>query len=244
MKDPTRIPAVIATLQQVWEAQPDRTLAQLWGTLENRGLGWATSDTELVDLLSSELGVHPLELRQGQLREHYAVADTESPRRRVTLDPVGGRVTVRSYGDGVRATSWCGGRIVKLAVGVPLVIRDQSGVDHRLGVVREITRLERQRGIDISGLRRRDIGDGVYGITVARRAGDGWDLVTVSHSIEVNRVGLREVTADRLRYEEVAVARSGEEMVVLQQGGGRMSLGVVGEIFPLEGTGEADGHAC
>ena len=59
MHDPTRIPQLIAALQEAWEGQPDLSFAQLVGVLENRGLRWGTSDTELLEMLGELSSEHP-----------------------------------------------------------------------------------------------------------------------------------------------------------------------------------------
>ena len=59
MHDPTRIPRLTQALQRAWEGQPDLTLAQLIGVLENSGLGWGTTDEEAVELLEAVEREHP-----------------------------------------------------------------------------------------------------------------------------------------------------------------------------------------
>ena len=61
MKDPTRIPVIVDALQRVWEGQPDLSLAEIWGMLETRGVGWATTDEELLGQLRSLIDAHPAE---------------------------------------------------------------------------------------------------------------------------------------------------------------------------------------
>lgn len=234
MKDPTRIPEIIAALHTAWEAQPDRALAELWGSLENRGLGWATSDEDLLRLLREEAARHPVSVRPGDLSDSFAVVATESPRRIVTLDPVEGRVTVRAQSDQIRTTTWCGGEIVRLVAGSPLVLRDASGIDHRLGVTREITVHPRPETIDLSRVERRALGDRLYGANVSRDGSERPDLIVVGHSLEIQTVGLRAVDTRKFRFERLVTCRVGEALVVTERGGRRRELGVVEQLFPLD----------
>ena len=59
MHDPTRIPSIVRALERTWEGQPDLSLAQLMGVLQNRGLGWGTTDDEAVALLAAVEREHP-----------------------------------------------------------------------------------------------------------------------------------------------------------------------------------------
>lgn len=234
MKDPTRIPEVIALLQRAWEAQPDRTLAEIWGSLENRGLGWATADGDLVELLRRQCQIHPAVLRQEDLVDTFAVVETESPRRKVTIDPVDKRVTVRSPDGEVRTTSWCGGEIARLVAGAPLLLRDSAGIDHRIGVVRETTVHPRPADIDLSGVLRRELEDRLYGLIVAGGEENDRHLVVLGHSIEVFTVGLRTVDTQRIRFERIDTCRPGTQLSLTLRGGRRCDLGEVMQIFPLD----------
>ncbi|APT93262.1 hypothetical protein CPHO_10560 [Corynebacterium phocae] len=59
MKDPTRIDKVIASLRAAWEGQPDLPLATLLGVVSNAGIGWGSSDEQLVEVLEELASVHP-----------------------------------------------------------------------------------------------------------------------------------------------------------------------------------------
>lgn len=63
MKDPSRIPPVVAQLQKVWEAQPDLALPTLLGILGNRGIGWGSTDEDLVEALNTMYTENPGEIR-------------------------------------------------------------------------------------------------------------------------------------------------------------------------------------
>ena len=59
MHDPTRIPRLTQALQRAWEGQPDLNFAQLIGVLQNRGLGWGTTDDETMELFAAMEREHP-----------------------------------------------------------------------------------------------------------------------------------------------------------------------------------------
>ena len=149
MHDPTRIPRLTQALQRAWEGQPDLTFAQLIGVLENSGLGWGTTDEEAVELLTA------LE------REHPSLIDAASgPHTITTVNPphlvtiTNGYVVVRNGADPERMPAvWHMGGMRKAGPGLPLVIADAEGVEHRLGIVSLLTRLEGAPEVSISGVR-------------------------------------------------------------------------------------------
>lgn len=59
MKDPTRIAPLLDLLRDAWEAQPDLALSELWGILENRGIGWGAEDEQVAAELRALLREPP-----------------------------------------------------------------------------------------------------------------------------------------------------------------------------------------
>lgn len=242
MKDPARISQVLDQLQRTWEAQPDLPLATLFGMLETRGVGWGTDDETLVRALRDLQREHP-----GQLAGHSRtdapegakfiaaryLVETESPGHRVTIDPF--RVSVRGnggQGHRPRPGVWGYQRIRTCRAGLPLVITDAAGIDHRLGVVARITMLDAHpvaEEADLGGLVRQEIKNHVYHLDF-----EGGDVAVLDHGLEVYTVGRREVSQRRLRWERLLVARPGEELTVVQSGGAVVELGVLAKIVALE----------
>lgn len=242
MEDPARIPQVIGQLQRAWEAQPDLSLATLFGMLETHGVGWGTDDQTLLGVLAQLEQRHPTYLagysrhaaagQENQVQGRYLV-ETESPDHRVTLDPY--RVGVRRVGrDGerLRPGLWEFERIRTCRPGLPLVIADGSGIDHRLGIVVRITLLDpapTSEVTDLTGLQRRDIDNGVYHLQF-----DRGDVAVLDHGLEVYSIGRRAIEQRRHKWSALSVARAGEPLIVAQPGGEVLTLGTLEKIVVLE----------
>lgn len=236
MKDPTRIPIVIDALQRAWEAQPDLELATLWGLLENRGVGWGSGDDEVLTHLRDLLRLHPPVLRTGELSGKLAIVETESPRRRITLDSVDARVTVRAFDEEIRPTTWTGATIRRLTAGTPLVLTDPDGIDHRLGIVRSMHVLERPDSVNLGGRSRHSMGDSVYGVLLTRddNAQEVGDFAVVGHAVDVQSVGRRTVAVERVRFSHIKSCAAGSDFRLSPASGGpEINLGQIRAVFPL-----------
>lgn len=226
MKDPTRIPHVLAALQRAWEGQPDLDLAALWGVVENHGIGWGSDDEQLLAVLEALARRYPARVTSPE--DVLVVADTASPLRRITVDPVGRRVTVR--GADVRPTTWNYREIRRLEVGMPAVITDAAGVDHRLGVLSGMTVSDYRPPTGLRGRARREMGDRVVGA----RLTDG-SLVIVSHGIDVFTPGRRDVAHARHRYERLLAVEAGAPLRFQPVAGGApVALAEIELLFPVD----------
>lgn len=137
-QDPTRIPRVIAALQAAWEGQPDLSLPAFIGMLHTRGMTWATSEDELLEMLGEITAAHPPVIAEPL--EGAVLLTTSSPRLAVTLS--GDTVVVRSAEDPQRPPAvWRFVSLRPVGPGRPLVLTDTEGVEHRLGVVEMATPL-------------------------------------------------------------------------------------------------------
>ena len=85
MKDPTRIPSLMAELQAVWEAQPNRTLPLIIQQLQAAGMSPASTDADLHELLRDQLATRPHSLSATDLDENAYILETENPARRIVL---------------------------------------------------------------------------------------------------------------------------------------------------------------
>ncbi|AGF71499.1 hypothetical protein [Corynebacterium halotolerans] len=235
MMDPTRLPGVLDALRRTWEGQPDLPLATLFGMLNNRGIGWGSTDGELIAALAALARIHPGQLPRVDARvtARYLIV-TEAPAHRVTVDPW--RVVVRRITDAGHATqpgSWDYRTIRPASPGSPLVVADTGGIEHRLGVVTRITLLDESPAAevtDLSGLRRRDVGDAVHLIRLA----DG-ETVLLDHGLERFIPGRRSLERRAGKWEELLTCRLGEELLVSRPGGGApIRLAPVEDILVVE----------
>lgn len=145
----------MAALQAAWEGQPDLTLPAFIGMLHNQGMGWATTDEELLAILQRIRGQHP-PLVTGCLPGPMLITTT-SPRQLVTLTD--GVALVRSGDDPQRMPSvWQFSHFRPLGPGRPVVLADSEAVEHRLGVAELLTVLDAHAAPSPQGIRRDDIG--------------------------------------------------------------------------------------
>ncbi|MBC3186057.1 hypothetical protein H7347_05620 [Corynebacterium sp. zg-331] len=223
MKDPTRIEPLMNLLCDVWEAQPDLELSELWGILENRGIGWGATDEQVAEELRRILREHPV-----RVGDEPALVYTTQPDHLVSIHPGEGSVMVRHPDRSRQPAWWRLAAVVRARVGGPLVLRDEEGIDHRLGLIRGIDRIGTQRR-DLAGLRPELLGDAAYACRL-----EGGDLVVVGHGIDVYAKGRRSVTHSALRWAEIKAGAVGTGLVILPRGGERArDLGVVCAVLPL-----------
>lgn len=228
--DPTRIPRVLDRLREAWEGQPDLPLATLFGILANQGAGWGTTDEELEDLLIREAQEHPAELPR---TDEGCVAmdvlmETTSPEHRVTLTAAGD-VVVRSGTERERQPSvWGYSSVRPTGPGRMLVVADSVGVEHRLGVVTLISRVEGSALLE--GLERSEIGNAVWLAVM-----EGGARAVVTQRIHLWQVEGRSVLKTAQAWERIVSAEPGEDFRYAPAGGGQpVSLGRVEQILRLE----------
>lgn len=225
MHDPTRISRLTDALQRAWEGQPDLTLAQLIGILTNSGLGWGTTDEEAVELLTA------------MEREHPSLIDaTSGPHTVTTVNPAhlvtitNGFVVVRNGADPERMPAvWRVGGMRKAGPGLPLVIADSEGVEHRLGIVSLVTRLEGTPEASIS-MTRADVGSSRWLVLF-----DDGARAVVGQRIRIWRMERRNVVSERIAWSEIVRCEPGAEMEIAPVGGGKpRTLGLVKLLLELE----------
>lgn len=225
MHDPTRIPRLTQAFQRAWEGQPDLTLAQLIGVLENSGLGWGTTDEEAVELL------------EAVEREHPSLIDaTSGPHTITTVNPphlvtiTDGYVVVRNGVDPERMPAvWRMDGMRKAGPGLPLVIADAEGVEHRLGIVSLVTRLAGAPEASIS-MARADVGNRRWLVQF-----DDGARAVVWQRIRIWRVEGRTVVSERVAWSEILRCEPGADMEIAPAGGGKpLTLGRVKLVLELE----------
>lgn len=226
------IPGVLDAVRRAWEGQPDLTLPTLFGVLANRGVGWGATDEDLLRELSAMERTHPgtLPLVDARVTARFLLR-TESPGHRVMVDPW--RVVVRRPEVAAQPGVWHYATIRPAFVGAPLVLTSAEGIDQRLGVLSSITLLDDMPTPtvpDLTGLRRRSLGDAVYLITFTDGA-----TVVLSHGLDHFSAGRRRLEHETSNWESLPVCRPGVPLVVQAPGGGRpREYGVVQGIVLLE----------
>lgn len=224
MEDPTRIPRILAVLQDLWQGQPDLSLGQLIAVLQHRGVGWGTTDEAASSIVSQLAHEHPslIDDTSGPI-----TATTIAPEHLVTL--VNGFVVVRSASaPGRMPAVWRASSIRKTGPGVPLVVTDGAGVEHRLGVV---TLLSRFSADPIpSGLTRGSVGAARWLVLFE----DGGRAV-VGQRIRVWTQNRRDVDVVTYTWERILSCEPGEDMQITPPSGGApVAVGRVERVLPLE----------
>ncbi|WP_018118327.1 hypothetical protein [Corynebacterium mastitidis] len=223
MKDPTRIAPLLDLLRDAWEAQPDLALSELWGILENRGIGWGAEDEQVAAELRALLREHPV-----AVGEEPVLVRTTAPEKLVSIHPGERAVIVRDPDPRRQPTWWTYGELLSGRVGAPLILGDEEGIPHRLGVIRSIDALA-GRPRDLGGLSRRSLGDAAY---ACRLHGGG--LAVIGHAIHLYEKQRRSVSHTRLRWERIESGAVGEPLVLrLRDGTEKRELGAVDALLPL-----------
>lgn len=226
MEDPTRIPSLLARLQDLWEGQPDLSLGQLIAVLQHRGVSWSTPDEEAEVVIDGLLHEHPalIDDTAGPI-----TATTIAPEQLVTL--VDGFVVVRSASAPGRMPSvWRASSIRKTGPGLPLVITDAAGVEHRLGVVSLLSRFE--VGNALTGLTRGELGASRWCVLF-----DDGSRAVVGQRIRVWSQHRRNVDETVYAWDRILACEPGEDMRIAPPSGvAPVTVGRVERVLPLEGV--------
>lgn len=219
-------------------------MATLFGILANRGAGWGTTDEELEQLLIDESFAHPSDLpraQDGRVSDDVLV-ETVSPAHRVALTAAGD-VVVRSLGDRDRQPSvWQYDSVRPTGPGQMLTIADSEGVEHRLGVVALISRIDSSvtgsgtgsgqdtpAATSIDGLVRDEIGNSVWLVLLA-----GGARLLITQRLHFWQVDRRAVTKTTHAWSQVVRCREGENFVYVTAGGEAVTLGEVVKLLLVE----------
>lgn len=226
MEDPTRIPRLLASLQDLWEGQPDLTLGQLIAVLQHHGVSWSTPDEEAAAVIDGLLYEHPalIDDTAGPIS-----ATTIAPEQLVTL--VDGFVVVRSASAPGRMPSvWRASSLRKTGPGLPLVITDEGGVEHRLGVVSLLSRFKVSNAL--SGLTRGELGASRWCVLF-----DDGSRAVVGQRIRVWSQHRRSVDEAKYAWERILACEPGKDMKIAPPSGAApVTVGRVERVLPLEGA--------
>ncbi|BAU94903.1 hypothetical protein N24_0641 [Corynebacterium suranareeae] len=229
MNDHVRIPVVLEQLRLAWEGQPELSLATLFGILSNQGIGWGTDDETLMEALAHMRTLHPAEI-SGPIFQIDARYVVETADNHVTVDPY--RVVVRPQStDGdIRQPGIWGYSKVQCRVGTDLVVSDQEGSEHHLGLVKRITLADsgpRPEIEDLSGFRREGMAEQVFALLF-----DDDTLVLLDHRMTQFHKNRRAVDYHRMLWDRVIQARPGESLQVSTPSGIH-ELGIISKIIPV-----------
>lgn len=225
--DPTRIPGMMHALQEAWEGQPDLTLPAFLGMLHNRGLSWATSEEEMRELLREVQLEHPSLMTAPPTAP--TLVRTTSPQLSVTLFP--GTVVVRRADDPQRMPSvWRYTHLRPTGPGRQLILTDEEGVEHHLGVVELVTVLDPRRAPELHGAQRRNIGEAQWLLML-----DDATRAILGQRLRVWATVGRETQLTTLAWSHIERFTVGRDIVVAPAGGGApLVLGPVAEVLLLE----------
>lgn len=214
-------------LRRVWEGQPDLELPALLGVIANRGIGWGSTDEELLRVLSEIEEEHPSLIDASSDASHLMA--TAAPPHSVTLSA--GTAVVRSGDDPKRMPGvWDYSTMRRAGPGLPLVIGDADGVEHRLGVITLVTSFDPGLAPPLTGLSRGGVGSCRWLVTLP----EGRRCV-VGQRIRLWDPSRRSVGYTTLAWERILACEAGEEMVVLPAGGRPAErLGTVAAVHVLE----------
>ncbi len=241
--DPTRIDRVLNALRHTWEGQPDISLPTLFAMLANQGIGWGTTDDQLLEALESMALAHPPLIPQPI--EGSWLLQTTQPAALVTLHAQ--RVVVRSFmtqETGTRQSAlayplharqpvvWNYRSARPLGPGRPVVLTDTSGQEHRLGLCTHLTKL---LPVEPSpeGLLRTKIGERVY-IVVTQQEEDeqttSLSTVVIDRSLSIFIRHNRRLEQENFSWQRVEQCQRGKSLIISLEDGSRLDAGVVRSI--------------
>lgn len=218
MKDPTRIPKVMAALQDLWEALPDLEFADVLRLLEGEGFE-QVDDAVAVDKLRALGERFPRTLGEGvrvaDVGEWFVTADAH-------------RVVVWSYAH--PPASWEYERLVSAQVGYPLHAVDRGGEHRRFGVVERIRPVAAEKIAQdgLPELARDTIGDDVYLV----ESEDTKALI--GRSLHIFETGRRETTQQRRKWTRALATELGGDLTIdLSSGAGKITISNITAIYRL-----------
>lgn len=225
-QDPTRIPALVAALQEAWEGQPDLTLPAFLGMLHTRGLTWASSEEELLALLAQLREERPARIVPPL--HQPVLATTLAPRLAVTL--TGDTAVVRSAEDPQRPPAvWAHTGFRPTGPGRPLIVTDAEGVEHRLGVV-EAVRPFAQPAVPPGALRQDAIGAARWLVLF-----DAPARALIGPRVRLWESEGRRTRVETLAWGSVDKLAPGERLQITPAGGGKpILLGRVERVLLVE----------
>lgn len=229
----------MAALQDAWEGQPDLSLPAFLSMLAHRGMSWSTSEEELLALLDDLRCSHPAVIDSPPAAP--TLLTTDQPRMVVTLTRFGADsngaggpcLVARNAEDPQRMPAvWRYSALLPTGPGRPLVVADEEGVEHRLGVVERASSFAdgTSHANGISGLASDEIGSSRWLLLFA----DGTRGI-LGPRLRLWQTQGRETVLTTSAWERVEEGAPGRDMVIAPAGGGKhRRLGLLQELLLLE----------
>lgn len=194
--------------------------------LQTKGLSWGSTEEELLMLLDEVSSRHPALITAAPASP--TVIATSSPRMTVTLS--GGTVIARSGDDPRRMPGlWRYSGLRPAGPGRPLVITDEEGTEHRMGVVELMTVIDAARAPGTAFLEQTEVGSARWLILFE----DGSRAV-LGQRLRMWTTAGRETELEIIPWRAVAVVPGGEMEVAPAGGGKTRRLGPVAAVWLLE----------
>ncbi|MDN6236461.1 hypothetical protein ACTXN7_09250 [Corynebacterium flavescens] len=233
MRDPREVDSTLRALRETWEGRPELSLATLFAMLQNQGIGWGASDEELVSALEHMSHVRPslVPLADGRVSEGRWLLLTSG--HRVTVDK--SFIVVRpvnTRGVAGQPVVWPYRNIRGAGPARPLVVTDDEGFEHRLGVVESVERQRIQRTeahqvLALEDISRADIGDTVLVVRTEE------SMIVIDHGLHSFEPLRRELRRRDYSWQKIKRCIPGQELLV-QSGGSLLTFPAVEGIWVAE----------
>ena len=216
MNDPTRLDEVLRAVKGAWAGQPDLSLPTLMAMASTQGIGWGSSDDELVDYLAELAQQYPAELKPGDLADGsgYMLSLMDNA---MSISLIDAHVIVHTP-HRKQTVVWKFASFRTMSPGFPLVSTDGEGIDHRLGVIERIIRMDiQQKRESLQGLTRAEIGDVVHVVTT-----DDGTTIRLSRRVDIVAAARRSLEVESQQWTRVV---QHSPLVIELAGGTTMNLG-------------------
>lgn len=216
MNDPTRLDEVLRAVKVAWAGQPDLSLPTLMAMAGTQGIGWGSSDNELIDYLAGLAQKYPAELKPADVADGsgYMLSLMDNA---MSISLIDAHVIVYTP-HRKQTVVWKFESFRTMSPGFPLVITDGEGIDHRLGVIERISRMDiQQKRESLQGLTRAEIGDVVHVVTT-----DDGTTIRLSRRVDIVAAARRSLEVQSQQWTRVV---QHSPLIIELAGGTTMNLG-------------------
>ncbi|AFH90175.2 hypothetical protein A4R63_01755 [Corynebacterium pseudotuberculosis] len=140
MDRPPHMDRMLDAVREVWEGQPDLDFAALMGMLNAHGLTWGISDSDALDICMMISTTYPGAL--SKVAGQHSVLLANGTTAVLTSEQV---VLLRGWQQPIW---WNYESLVQAQVGLPLVLKDREGIEHRLDMIHRIEKTMVVEGMD------------------------------------------------------------------------------------------------
>ena len=216
MNDPTRLDEVLRAVKVAWAGQPDLSLPTLMAMAGTQGIGWGSSDNELIDYLAGLAQKYPAELKPADVADGsgYMLSLMDNA---MSISLIDAHVIVHTP-HRKQTVVWKFASFRTMSPGFPVVITDGEGIDHRLGVIERIIRMDiQQKRESLQGLTRAEIGDVVHVVTT-----DDGTTIRLSRRVDIVAAARRSLEVESQQWTRVV---QHSPLIIELAGGTTMNLG-------------------